>query len=79
MIDDFKYEELFLLKNTLCKYKGSDPVTLNIKDFEDDYVKVLASSMFWVNSSNDLVKDLNNQFKDRLEINIKFLDTVESK
>ena len=79
LVDDFKYEELFLLKNTLCKYKGSDPVTLNIKDYEDDYVKILASSMFWVNSTNELVNDLNKQFKDRLEINIKSLDTVENK
>ena len=74
--DDFKYEELFLLKNILCEHKGSDPVTLRLNEYDNE-VKVLASSMFWVESSNDLVNKLNNQFGDRIEVEIKSLDTVE--
>jgi DNA polymerase-3 subunit alpha len=74
--DEFKYEELFLLKNILCEHKGSDPVTLKMKDYDDE-IKILTSSMFWVESSNDLVNKLKGQFGERLEVNIKSLDTVQ--
>ena len=77
--EDFKYEELVLLKNILCQNKGSDPVTIKIKDIDGDYVKVLTSSMFWVESSNDLVNKLNKQFNNRVEIDIKSMDTFENK
>jgi len=76
LVDDFEYEELHVLKNTLCEHRGSDPVTLKVKDNEDDYVKVLASSMFWVESSNDLVNSLKNRFNDRIDIEIKSLDSA---
>lgn len=74
--DEFKYEELFLLKNILCEHKGSDPVTLKMKDYDDE-IKILTSSMFWVESSNDLANKLKGQFGERLEVNIKSLDTVQ--
>ena len=38
-------------------------------------VKILASSMFWVNSSNDLVNMLNKRFGERIGISIKSMDT----
>ena len=76
LLEDFKYEELCLLKNILCEHSGSDPVTFKLKEYEDE-VKVLTSSMFWVDSSNDLVNKISKQFKDRLEIEIRSLDTVD--
>lgn len=57
--DDFKFEEVVYLKNILCQHAGSDPVTFKLKDLEGD-VKVLAASMFWVASSNELVNILKN-------------------
>ena len=74
--DDFKYEELFLLKNILCEHSGSDPVTIKMKDYEDE-IKILASSTLWVESSNELVNKIKKQFNERLDIEIKSLDTVE--
>lgn len=76
LLEDLKYEELFLLKNILCQHGGSDPVTINLKEYDDD-VKILISSMFWVESTNELVNKLNSQFKDKIEISVKSLDTVE--
>ena len=74
---DFKYEELFLLKTMLCQHTGSDPVTFKMKDYGEDEVKIITSSQFWVESSNELVNKLTSQFKDRIEVEIKSLDTIE--
>ena len=64
------------MKNILCKFPGSDPVTFKMKDMAGD-VKVLVSSMFWVSSSNELVNILNKQFEGRLKIDIRSLDSNE--
>lgn len=71
--DEFKYEEIILLKQMLCKYKGSDPVMLKLPDLTGES-KILTSSMFWVNTSNDLVNTLNKGFGDRVEVSIKSMD-----
>ena len=69
-----KYEELFLLKQMLCQYSGSDPVMLKLKDYTGE-VKILTSSIFWVNSSNDLVNSINKSFGEKVGISIKSMDT----
>lgn len=75
LIDDFKFEEIVLLKNLLCQYSGSDPVTLKLKDFDND-VKILTSSLFWVNSSNELINKLNKAFPNRIEIDVRSMDST---
>jgi len=72
--DEFKFEELVFLKNKLCQFKGSDPVMLKMAE-EGDETKVLTSSMFWVDTCNDLVNLLNKTFNDRITIDIKSLDS----
>lgn len=74
MNEKLKYEELFLLKQMLCKHNGSDPVMLKLKDLTGD-VKILTSSIFWVNSSNDLVNSLKKGFGNKVDISIKSMDT----
>lgn len=71
--DELKYEELVLLKQILCKYAGSDPVMLKLRD-ELGEVKILTASMFWVDSCNDLVNEIEHRFKDKIAVNIKSLD-----
>ena len=75
LIDDFKFEEIVLLKNILCQYSGSDPVTFKLKDFDND-VKILTSSLFWVNSSNELINKLNKAFPNRIEIDVRSMDST---
>ena len=75
LIDDFKFEEIVLLKNLLCQYSGSDPVTFKLKDFDND-VKILTSSLFWVNSSNELINKLNKAFPNRIEIDVRSMDST---
>jgi DNA polymerase-3 subunit alpha len=71
--ENLKYEELFLLKQTLCNFSGSDPVMLKLNDLTGP-VKILTSSIFWVNSSNDLVNALNKGFGKKVNISIKSMD-----
>ncbi len=77
LIDDFKFEEIVLLKNILCQHSGSDPVTFKLKDFDND-VKVLAASMFWVESSNELVNTLKKHFQNRINIEIRSMDSQDN-
>jgi len=72
--DDMKFEELVLLKQMLCQYQGSDPVVLKLPDLTGE-IRILASSIFWVNSSNDLVNTLNKGFGERVAVSIKSMDT----
>lgn len=72
--EDIKFEELVFLKQILCKNNGSDPVMMKIKDLTGD-VKILTSSIFWVNSSNDLVNSLKKVFENRIDISIKSMDS----
>lgn len=74
---EFKYEELHALKNILCQHAGSDPVTFKLKDLNNNDVKILTASMFWVESSNDLVNSLKKYFGDKIEIDIRSMDTAE--
>lgn len=76
LLDDFKFEEIVLLKNLLCEHSGSDPVTFKLKDLEGD-VKVLTASIFWVESSNELVNRLKKQFPNRLEVDIRSMDSKD--
>lgn len=76
LTDEFKFEELVFLKNILCEYQGSDPVMLKVKD-EFGMSKILAASMFWVESSNDLSNRLEQAFPDRLNINIRSMDSKD--
>ena len=75
--DDLKFEELVFLKNKLCEHQGSDPVMLKVNDDGVD-TKILAASMFWVESSNELVNSLNKAFSDRISIDIRSLDSKTS-
>jgi len=76
LLEDLKYEELFWLKQMLCEYKGSDPVMLKLRD-DSGEVKVLTASMFWVDTSNDLVNKIESRFNGRVKINVKSLDNPE--
>ncbi len=71
--DDFKFEELIMLKQILCQNSGSDPVMLKMTDLTGD-IKILTSSIFWVNTTNSLVHTLEKDFENRIKVSIKSMD-----
>ena len=70
---EMTFEELFALKQMLCQYSGSDPVMLKLPDLTGP-VKILTSSMFWVNSSNDLRNTLKRNFGEKIGVSIRSMD-----
>lgn len=73
LLDEISYEELVALKDILTKYKGSDPVIIKVSSGDDD-VKIISSSMFWVNSSNDLVNSIKRFIPNKVSVSIKSID-----
>lgn len=74
LLDDFKFEELMLLKSYLTTHAGSDPVTVTVKD-ETGTVKILSNSSCWVNTNNDLINTLKAKFSGRIAVSVKSMDT----
>lgn len=73
LLDEIKYEELVALKDILVKHNGSDPVVIKVSSDEEP-VKVLSSSIFWVNSSNDLVGSIKKNFPKKVAVSVNSLD-----
>lgn len=73
LLEEISYEELVAMKDILVKHTGSDPVVIKVSS-DGEPVKIISSSIFWVNSSNDLVSTLKKNFPNKLNIKIKSLD-----
>lgn len=73
LLEEITYEELVALKDILVKYNGSDPVIIKVSSGDDD-VKIISSSIFWVNSSNELVNSVTKIFPGKVAANVSSLD-----
>ena len=72
---DFAFEEIVAMKDYMAQFKGSDPLIIKLKDkVSGEDVKILCSSSFWVNATNEFVNSVKNTYKDSVEIGIKSLD-----
>jgi len=74
LLEDVSYEELVAIKDVLFSHNGSDPVMIKVRTDNNQSVKVLSSSIFWVDTSNDLVNTLHRNFPDKLAVSVKSLD-----
>ncbi|MDD3435913.1 MAG: DNA polymerase III subunit alpha [Candidatus Gastranaerophilales bacterium] len=73
LLEEITYEELVALKDILVQHTGSDPVIIKVSS-EGEPVKIISSSIFWVNSSNELVNSIKKNFPKKVAVNIKSLD-----
>lgn len=73
LLEEISYEELVALKDILVKYNGSDPVIVKVSSGDDD-TRIITSSLFWVNSSNELINNLKKNFPEKVGISVKSLD-----
>ncbi len=73
ILEEITYEELVALKDLLVAYNGSDPVIIKISS-DDNNTKIITSSLFWVNSSNELVNSIKKNFSKKVGVNLKSLD-----
>ncbi len=74
LLKEIKYEELCGIKNILAKHHGDDPVMIKLPPIDGYSTKIMTSSMFWVNSTNDLVNQMKQVFPDKVDIKIDSLD-----
>ena len=70
---DFTFEQIVELKDDLVSYKGSDPVLLKLNNGGEE-IRLLSSSVFWVDAKNEFAHTLSNKYKDKLEVEIKSLE-----
>lgn len=73
LLEEISYEELVALKDILVAHNGSDPVIIKVKSNENS-IKIISSSIFWVNSSNDLVNSIKRNFSNKVGVSVKSLD-----
>lgn len=73
LLEEISYEELVALKDVLVAHTGSDPVIIKVAS-NDEAVKIISSSIFWVNASNDLVNKIKKNFGDKVNVSIKSID-----
>ena len=71
---DFTFEQIVALKDDLVSFKGTDPVLLKL-DNDGEKVKLLSSSVFWVDAKNDFAHKISEKYKDFLDIEIKSLES----
>ena len=74
LLEEIKYEELCGIKNILAKHHGEDPVMIKLPENNGYSTRIMTSSMFWVNTSNDLVNNLKQVFPTKLDVKIDSLD-----
>ncbi|MEI8389355.1 MAG: DNA polymerase III subunit alpha [bacterium] len=67
MGESMKFEEIIALKDLLIEHKGTDPVVFKIGN-NGGSVKILVSSSYWVQATNDLQNIIKNHFKSEVEI-----------
>ena len=70
---DMKFETIIALKDLLANFKGDDPLIFEA-DNNGDKTKVLVSSNFWTNATNELTQALEKNFKDSITVSISSLD-----
>lgn len=70
---DITFETLMSLKDLLVTFKGSDPLMFKLDNMDGE--KILTSSGFWVNATNDFVNAMKSNFGEYIEVGIKSLDS----
>lgn len=73
LLEEISYEELVALKDILVKHNGSDPVMIKLKS-DGEVVKILSSSLFWVESTNELISQIKHFLPNKVVATIKSLD-----
>ena len=70
---EIPFETIIAIKDLLAQYKGTDPLVFKA-DNNGETTKILASSNFWLNTSNDLIQSIEKNFSDILKVEINSLE-----
>jgi len=70
---ELPFETAVAIKDVLANFKGSDPLVFVTKDSGNEQ-KILASSNFWLNASNDLIQNIEKNFGQYLAVTVNSLE-----
>lgn len=70
---DVPFEALIAIKDSIANFKGSDPLVFKA-DNNGEETKILVSSNFWINASNDMTQTLEKQFSKYINISVNSLE-----
>lgn len=73
LLEEISYEELVALKDIMFKFNGSDPLIIKVSS-DSVPTKIITSSIFWVNSTNELVSTISKNFPTQVKCSVKSLD-----
>ena len=67
------FETVVAIKDVLANFKGSDPLVFKA-DNNGQETKVLASSNFWLNASNEMIQAMERNFSKYLTVSVSSLE-----
>lgn len=70
---NMNFERLIALKDLLSNFKGDDPIVIKA-DNDGEEKRVLVSSNFWTNASNELTQTLEKNFANSISVSISSLE-----
>lgn len=77
LLQELEMEENVLLKELLVKHKGENPVVIEFSapdEFDEPKkYQLLTNNHLWVDADNEVEKELNATFKDKIEVSIQAL------
>ena len=68
---EMPFEKIVAMKDLLSKYRGNDPLVVKP---DGDERRILASSNFWLETSNDFGQNLERNFGDNITVSVKSLE-----
>jgi DNA polymerase-3 subunit alpha len=71
--EEIPFETLVAIKDELANFKGSDPLVFKL-DNNDVPLKILASSNFWLNATNELTQTIEKHFGNYLSVCVNSLE-----
>lgn len=71
---EIPFETLIAIKDSLVNFKGTDPLVFKTTDNNGEETKILVSSNFWINATNEMVQSLEKQFSEFISISISSLE-----
>ena len=74
LLKELPFEDIVKLKDLLCDFKGSDPLMFKMRT-ENQPIKILSASNFWLSATNEMVQTVEKSFKDAVKVSIKSLDS----
>ena len=71
---ELPFEEIVALKDMVTKYKGTDPLVIKMKTEQNEDLKILCGSNFWVDSTNEFTYAVKNNYAGKIAVAINSLD-----